>query len=530
VDRRGPVRGARGRVSAGLSSGRCVLDFEPVIGFEVHAQITTRTKIFCGCANEVGGEPNSRTCPVCLGMPGALPVLNEAVVDAALAVALALGADVARRSGFSRKNYFYPDLPKGYQITQHEWPLATGGHLDIVVDGRVRRVGIRQIHIEEDAGKSVHSGHGAQGGSLIDMNRCGVPLVEIVTNPDLRGIDEADAFLGELRRILVYLGVATGEMHEGSLRFDTNISIRPAGSESMGAQTEIKNLNSFRSVRRALEHEVDRQRRIVGDGGRVLRETLLWDEAAGRAVPMRSKEGASDYRYFPEPDLVDFEVDERRLERVRGAMPELPAVARERLVSLYGLPEYDASVLTAERRTLDLYEATVRAALAGSGSDEPKAVAKTVSNWVMVVLQGYLNEHGETVAELADRVASAVSGAVGTPTDALASRLAGVIAARLKGEVSEPAARRLFDAAMSSGAPVSELVRKLGLAAIVDEDAVRSLVAAVLAEHPDEVSRYRAGEGKLARFFVGQVLGRCGGRADPELVNRALAEQLERGR
>ncbi|MEA3409495.1 MAG: Asp-tRNA(Asn)/Glu-tRNA(Gln) amidotransferase subunit GatB, partial [Candidatus Eisenbacteria bacterium] len=501
------------------------MEYESVIGFEVHAQLATRTKIFCGCLNETGGPPNTRTCPVCLGMPGALPVLNEAVVDLAAAVALALNASVAEKAGFARKNYFYPDLPKGYQITQYAEPLARDGHLDVEFEGRSLRVGISQIHIEEDAGKSVHSEHGGGGSSLIDMNRCGVPLVEIVTRPDLRDVDEADAFLNELRRILVCLGVTTGKMHEGSLRFDTNVSLRPRGAAEMGARTEIKNLNSFRSVRKALTYEIGRQSRVLRDGGKVVHETLLWDESEGRAVPMRSKEGASDYRCFPEPDLVDFEIDGRRLERVKESMPELPGASRRRLVEVYGIPAYDAFVLTAEPSTLRLYESTVCALLKRLGPDAPPAAAKTVSNWVMVVLAGYLNERGTTLSELPEWTAS------GRPADgqdgasALPSRLADVIALRLRGEVSEPAARRLFTAAMESAQLVDELVDTLDLRAVSDEDALRSLVREVLAAHPDEVARYHAGTMKLMRFFVGQVLGRTGGKADPELATRILLEE-----
>ncbi len=462
-------------------------------------------------------------------MPGALPVLNEAVVDLATAVALALNASIADKAGFARKNYFYPDLPKGYQITQHAEPLARDGHLDIELEGRILRVGIHQIHIEEDAGKSVHSEHSDSGSSLIDMNRCGVPLVEIVTHPDLRDIDEADAFLNELRRILVCLGVTSGEMHEGSLRFDTNISVRPRGATEMGARTEIKNLNSFRAVRKALAYEADRQSRVLREGGKVVHETLLWDGSRERAVPMRSKEGASDYRYFPEPDLVDFDIDGRRLERLRESMPELPAAARRRLVEVYAIPEYDAFVLTAEPSVLRLYESTVGALLRRLGPDAPPRAAKTVSNWVMVVLAGHLNDRGITLAELSARAASR------GPTDgqdgasALPSRLADVIALRLLGEVSEPAARRLFEAAMESTRPVDELVETLDLRTVSDEDALRSLVREVLAAHPDEVARYHAGTMKLMRFFVGQVLGRTGGKADPELATRILLEELGPG-
>ena len=455
-----------------------------------------------------------------------MPVLNEAAVDLATAVALALNATVAERSGFARKNYFYPDLPKGYQITQHAEPLARDGHLDVEFEGRTLPVGILQIHIEEDAGKSVHAEYHGAGTGLMDMNRCGVPLVEIVTRPDLRDIDEADAFLNELRRILVCLGVTTGEMHEGSLRFDTNISVRPKGTKQLGTRTEIKNLNSFRAVRRALAYEVDRQSAVLRDGGTVTHETLLWDKSRERAVPMRSKEGASDYRYFPEPDLVDFEIDARRIERVRESLPELPAAARRRLVEAYSIPEYDAFVLTAEPETLRLYEDTVGALLGRLGPDAPPTAAKTVSNWVMVVLAGHLSERRLTLAELSAR-AALVDRQDGAPS--LPSRLADVIALRLRGEVSEPAARRLFEAAMESAEPIENLVERLDLRAVSDGNAVRALVREVLAAHPEEVARYHAGATKLMRFFIGQVLGRTGGKADPEHATRILLEELGNG-
>jgi aspartyl-tRNA(Asn)/glutamyl-tRNA(Gln) amidotransferase subunit B len=501
------------------------LEFEPVIGFEVHAQLRTRTKVFCGCLNETGGEPNTRTCPVCLGLPGALPVLNEAAVDAALAVALALGADISPRSGFARKNYFYPDLPKGYQITQFSEPLATGGHLDVTVGDKSVSVRIRQVHLEEDAGRSVHDERGPARASLIDMNRCGIPLVEIVTQPDIGSVEVADAFLTELRRVLVFLGVTTGEMHEGSLRFDTNVSLRPAGAGTLGTQTEIKNLNSFRAVRRALEFEIDRQRRVLEDGGTVVHETLLWDESSGRALPMRTKEGASDYRYFPEPDLVDFEPGGDRLGRVRASMPELPAAARARLVTDHALPGYDAAVLASDPSTLGFFERSLALVTERLGTEASPASAKTVANWVMVVVAGSLKERGASLAELT-LGADAGEGPGGA---ALATKLADVLAFRMRGDITEPAARRLFEAAMDSDRPVGELVETLGLREAFDESEVLALVREVLEEHPDEVDRYRAGAAKLERFFVGQVMARSGGAADPEVVSRLIHEELKTG-
>ena len=443
-------------------------------------------------------------------------MLNEAVVDRAVMVALALGADVSAHSGFARKSYFYPDLPKGYQITQFREPLATGGHLDVDVGGSTRRVRIRQVHIEEDAGKSVHAGGAPEGASLVDMNRCGVPLLEIVTHPDIHDVEEADAFATELHRVLVYLGVTTGRMNEGSVRFDTNISVRPRGADWLGKQTEVKNLNSFRSVRRALEYEFDRQSRVVAEGGEVVHETLLWDKDAGRALPMRSKEVASDYRYFPEPDLVDFSVGPDRIERIRETLPELPRETRRRLASQYGIPDYDAGVLAAERERVTLYELAVSEAGRELGPGEP--VAKTVSNWVMGTLAAHLNERSRSLADYDD-----------AGLEALASRLAQVVVLRMRGDVSEPAARSLFEESVGSDEAVPDILDRLGLRGMQDDVGLAAVVADDVDAHPTEAERYRGGATTLLRFFVGQVLKRTGGRADPEAVARMVADTLDPG-
>lgn len=474
---------------------------------------------------------------MCLGLPGALPVLNAAAVDAAIKVALALDARVSQVTAFARKNYFYPDLPKGYQITQFGEPLARDGRLDVRTGEGVRSVGIRQVHLEEDAGKSVHAEVGGGFVSLVDMNRCGVPLVEIVTRPDLRGVDEADGFLTALRRILVHLGVTTGKMHEGSLRFDTNVSLRRPGEETLGTQTEIKNLNSFRSVRRALEFEIRRQAGVLGGGGEVRHETMLWDEASGRAVPMRSKEGLSDYRYFPEPDLVDLTVDRARIDRVREAMPELPEEARARLSAEYALPDYDASVITAEPDTLRLYELVVTAGRGALGESAPADLPKTVANWVMGPLLGYVNSRATTVGDLA-RAHAESAGSDGADVgregatealEPLAGRVADVVVARVRGDVSEPAARTLLDEMLDTGSPVERLIETLGIARVGDEGALAEVVAEVLEASQDEVQRYRAGETKLLRFFVGQVMKRTGGRADPEIAARLITRSIDGG-
>ncbi len=518
--------------------------FEPVIGFEIHAQLLTRSKVFCGSANDVGGVPNARVCPVCLGMPGVLPVLNREVVDHGIRVALALGATVSRRMGFARKNYFYPDLPKGYQITQFAEPLATGGSIEIETADGVKSIRIRQVHIEEDAGKTVHANRDGAAVSLVDMNRCGVPLVEIVTHPDVRSIEEADALLVKLRRLLVSLGVATGHMHEGSIRFDTNVSVRVRGAGTLGTPTEIKNLNSFRAVRRALEFEIGRQSAVLEGGGEIVHETLLWDESSERAFPMRSKEEASDYRYLPEPDLLDVVVDDAWIERVRSTIRELPDAMRERMIAWYGISEYDADVLTSELETVHYYEATVHALLRllhpkafttepGAGRapqtgppydfrecppqrDVPEAgrAAKTTANWVMGAVAAWLNAN-ETVS-LRELSESRLP-----PT-----RLANVIARRMTGDLSEPTAKLLFEAAIDSDAPVDQLVERLELGQVSDEELLTDVAREVLAEHPSEAERYRAGESRLLAHFMGQVMKRTRGRANPELAAAILRELL----
>jgi aspartyl-tRNA(Asn)/glutamyl-tRNA(Gln) amidotransferase subunit B len=516
----------------------------PAIGFEVHAQLSTRSKIFCDSANESGGEPNTRVCSVCLGMPGVLPVLNREAVRLGMRVALALGASIAERTGFARKNYFYPDLPKGYQITQHEHPLARGGYLDIDVEGTARRVGIRQIHLEEDAGKSLHGPAGGTGASLVDMNRCGVPLVEIVTLPDIQSVDEADAFLTELRRILVFIGVTSGDMHEGSLRFDTNVSVRSLEAEPLGTATEIKNLNSFRAVRKALEHEIARQTALLRSGGEVRHETLLWDDVARRVAPMRSKEVASDYRYFPEPDLGDIAIESEWIEEVRGAMPELPAAVRARLVDRYGLPAYDAAVLTSDPDTALYFELTVlellhllvpgaaTAALPSEpfdvavgdrqspgearlpeGAEDVSDTARKVSSWVMTVVGGYVNAKGIDVATLGrERVPPA--------------RLAAILMEERRGAISESGAKKVFEAAAESEEEIGFLIERLNLTQVSGEEDIESVVREVIAGFPEEVARYRAGERKLFGYLMGQIMRATHDRANPRVASEILGRLL----
>ena len=475
--------------------------FEAVIGMEIHAQLLTASKIFCGCSTAFGAEPNTHICPVCIGLPGALPVLNRAAVDHAIRAALALGCTVQERSIFARKNYFYPDLPKGYQISQYELPIATGGVVEFPSEGETRRVGITRVHMEEDAGKSLHEGFvDADRKSYVDYNRSGVPLVEIVSEPDLRSAPDAAEFFSRLRAILVWLEVNDGNMEEGSLRCDANVSVRRPG-EPLGTKAEIKNLNSFRFLQKALEHEIDRQIELLAGGGRVVQETRLWDATTGRTVSMRSKEEAHDYRYFPEPDLPPVVVDAERIERIRAAMPELLDARRRRLVEVFALPEYDAGQLTQSRGVADYFEATVQAG----------APAKAASNWIMGELARVLKEHGADIAS--------------SPLDA--PRLAGLIALVEKDTISGSMAKGVFEKMYTSNQTAGDIVAAEGLAQIDDESQIVALIAEVLAAHPDPVAQYRGGKATAFGFLVGKVMKAAGGKANPRRVNELLKRALE---
>ena len=476
--------------------------YEAVIGLEIHAQLQTRTKIFCGCSTEFGAAPNSQVCPVCLGLPGALPVLNTQAVDYAIKAALALGCAVQPESIFARKNYFYPDLPKGYQISQYERPLALGGGLEIAVDGATKWVGLTRIHMEEDAGKSLHEGFpDSDRRTYVDYNRSSVPLIEIVSEPDMRSAAEAAEFFSRLRDILVWIGVNDGNMEEGSLRCDANVSVRPRGEATFGTKAEIKNVNSFRYVGKAIDYEIARQIDVLEGGGRVVQETRLWDSATGRTNSMRSKEEAHDYRYFPEPDLPPLIVTEARIARVRAAMPELPAARRLRFVTQYAIPEYDAGVLTDYAGLADYFEAVASAA----------GNAKAASNWVMGELLRTMKARGHD--------------ALNTPLEAV--RLAGLITLVDDGTISSSIAKDVFGKMYESARSADEIVAAEGLAQVGDESALLEIIREVIAANADAVTQYRAGKMQTFGFLVGQVMKASKGKANPKLANDLLKKELQ---
>jgi aspartyl-tRNA(Asn)/glutamyl-tRNA(Gln) amidotransferase subunit B len=476
--------------------------YEAVIGLEIHAQLQTVSKIFCGCSTSFGAPPNTNVCPVCLGFPGALPVLNRAAVDFGIQAALALGCRINETSIFARKNYFYPDLPKGYQISQYEQPLASDGAVQFTVEGLPRRVRITRVHLEEDAGKSLHEGFfDSDRKTYVDFNRSGTPLIEIVTEPDLRSAADAAEFFTHLRAMLVWLGVNDGNMEEGSLRCDANVSVRPAGTPALGTKAEVKNLNSFRFLQKALEYEIDRQIDLVTGGGRVVQETRLFDSSAGVTMSMRSKEEAHDYRYFPEPDLPPVVVDAARIDVIRRSMPELPEARRARLVTDYGLPEYDARQLTSSRALAEFFEAAV-----GAG-----APPKPASNWMMGELARALKETGR------DITASPVS----------PRQLAGLLTLVEKGTISGAMAKGVFETMLATGRDAAAIVEAEGLTQIDSESDLLHLIGEVLSRHADAVQAYRNGKSASFGFLVGQVMKAAAGKANPKRVNELLKRTLD---
>jgi aspartyl-tRNA(Asn)/glutamyl-tRNA(Gln) amidotransferase subunit B len=481
--------------------------YEPVIGLEIHAQLLTASKIFCGCSSAFGAPPNTHVCPVCLGLPGALPILNRGAVDSAVRAALALGCTIQETSIFARKNYFYPDLPKGYQISQYEQPLAVGGLIPAASDywGPGHDIRITRVHLEEDAGKLLHEGFAdSDRKSYVDLNRAGTPLIEIVTEPDLRTPKDASAFFGYLRELLMAIGVNDGNMEEGSLRCDANVSVRPAGSTTLGTKAEIKNLNSFRFVEEAVSYEIDRQIDALEAGARIVQETRLWDSGARRTVSMRSKEEAHDYRYFPEPDLPPLVIDAERLRHLRESVPELPAARRRRLTTVYGLPSTDVVALTTVAPGLDEYfEAAVAAG----------AEAKTVKNWLLGAVRARMNEEGiQTAARLSERVSP--------------ERLAGLIALVERGTISGSIAKEVFEKMFASGQTAEDIVQAEGLTQIDDESDLGRLIADVLSKHADAVAMYQGGKATAFGYLVGQVMKAASGKANPRRVNDLLRKAL----
>lgn len=475
------------------------MEYEAVIGLEVHAQLLTESKIFCRCSTKFGAAPNTHTCPVCLGMPGVLPVLNRKAVEFTIRLALATNCTIANTSRFARKNYFYPDLPKGYQISQYEMPVAQHGWVDIEINGESKRIGITRIHLEEDAGKLVHDE--TQPLSYVDFNRTGVPLVEIVSEPDLRTPKEASTFLKKLRDIVRYLAICDGNMEEGSLRCDANISLRPAGSKSLGVKTEVKNINSFRFVQKALEYEIKRQRAILQQGSTIVQETRLWASDEGVTHGMRGKEEAHDYRYFPDPDLVPVVVDEAWIEKVRSELPELPDAKKARFMKDYGLPEQDAVVLIGSKELATYFETCV------GHFPQPKKV----SNWIM----------GELLREL-NRDERQIDQCPVSPED-----LAHLLHLIDDGIISGKIAKTVFEEMYGTGKAPGVIVEEKGLKQVTDEGEIGKVIDSVIAAHPSQVQDYRSGKEKLLGFFVGQVMKETRGKANPKLVNEILREKLK---
>ena len=477
--------------------------YEAVIGLEVHAQLLTNSKAFCSCTTKFGNSPNSNSCPVCLGMPGVLPVLNKSVVDFVLKMGLATHCQIAPKSVFARKNYFYPDLPKGYQISQYEEPICLLGYVDAELnDGTTKRIGITSIHMEEDAGKSIHD---VDVDTLVDVNRCGVPLIEIVSEPDIRSPHEAHQYLAMIKQIVTYLGICDGNMEEGSLRCDANVSVRLKGEKKLGTKTEVKNMNSFRHVERALEYEIDRQVGLIEDGGSVIQETLLWDADKNVAVSMRSKEEAHDYRYFPDPDLVPVLVNERWITEIRSTLPELPRERRNRFIEQFGLPKYDADILTVEKDLADYYEN----AAVHLSAKAPEGY-KSISNWVMTDVLRVVNDEHLKVSDF--------------PVSP--SNLAAMVNLIGDGVISGKIAKEVFDEMLKTQEHPKVIVERKGLVQVSDAGALEKIIDEILSKNPAQLGEYRKGKAQLLGFFVGEAMKATKGKGNPKVVNEILRKKL----
>ena len=479
------------------------MKYETVIGLEVHAQMLTDSKIFCGCSTRFGSEPNTQTCPVCIGMPGVLPVLNKKTLEFTIKTGLATNCKISSYSRFARKNYFYPDLPKGYQISQYELPICEHGYVEIVVDADIKRIGITRIHMEEDAGKNIHesASGGAGNYSFVDLNRAGVPLMEIVSEPDIRTPKEAAEYMKKLRAIMRCLGVCDGNMEQGSLRCDANVSIRPVGQKEYGTRAEVKNINSFKFVEKALEYEIKRQIKVIEEGGKIIQETRLWDSNKGITESMRGKEEAHDYHYFPEPDLVPITVEQRWINEIKASLPELPDIKRERFVSDYGLPEYDADLLTEEKSTAEYFEEAVK--LGGN----PKIVA----NWIITNIFKHLKEEDKEITEI-----------LFTP-----KHLVNLLSLIEVGSTSTTMAKTtILDEVFRSGKMPEVIVKEKGLVQISDTSEIEKAVDEVIAKNHKEVERFKAGDEKLLGFFVGQIMKLTKGKANPQIVNEIMKKKL----
>lgn len=475
-------------------------EYEVVIGLEVHAELSTNTKIYCNCSTAFGADPNTHCCPICTGMPGTLPVLNEKVVEYAVKAGLATNCEISRFSKQDRKNYFYPDLPKAYQVSQYDLPLCIGGHLDINVNGNKKTIGITRIHIEEDAGKLIHDAY--TGDTLVDMNRCAVPLIEIVSEPDIRSADEAVAYMQTLKSILEYLEVCDCKMQEGSLRCDVNLSVRPVGQKEFGTRTETKNLNSFKAIHNSIEFEIQRQIEVLENGGKIYQETRRFDDAKGVGYAMRSKEDAQDYRYFPEPDLAPIVLSEEYINNIKENLPEMPHIKKERYIKEFDLPEYDAEILTSSKKTASFFEK------ANAICNNPKAV----SNWIMGDFARMLNEKEIEIDE----------------SKVTEENLASLIMLIDKGTISSKIAKQIFEEMFETGEDAKTIVEKRGLVQISDEGAIKEICQRVVDANPQSIIDYKAGKDRAIGFLVGKIMKETKGKANPQIVNKLLLEIINK--